>query len=735
MFSTRCISIANRNCCWIAAAFVFIFPKIGLSQSSEEELALAFDQEMVSIATGGEQSLARAPAVATVITAKDIETMGAQTLEQVLDTVPGVHASLAPARFTPTYSIRGIYTPENPHVLMLINGIPMTQMWISDRGPGTYAVADISRIEVIRGPGSAVYGADAFAGIINIITKSAEEKSGLQINALGGSFDTAQASILYGSKDNEYWGFDIAFSIEYYETEGDKDRIVESDAQTLFDGATGTNASLAPGPVDTRQKWLDTRLDLKHENLQFRIWNRQLENLGVGPGLAQALDPTGRGDINNYLVDLTYHNPTLAKNIDFKAVVSYMDVNTTSEQRLFPAGTLVPIGTDGNINPNNPTGVALFTDGYIGNPSIFETHTRVDLSAFLTHFDKHRVRVGAGALNAKVRAEESKNFGPGVLDDANRPPPEPNGVVVVDDSRIKNVSGTEYAYFTSGDRDVYYLSLQDEWFLASDWDLTAGVRYDDYSDFGNTINPRAALVWHPEYNMTTKLLYGRAFRPPSFAELFVKNNPTIEGNADLKPEQIETVELVLDYQPTFDLHTTINTFYYEIDELIEFVGSGTGTARVAENVGHQEGYGLEWEAQWLITKAWSIQGNYAWQRARDKTNSSDVPNAPQQQVYLQNRWEFIHDWHFNAQLGWIADRKRAQNDPRPDIADYTLVDALIKGNNVLSGLDVTFSVFNLFDEDAREPSPYDRAAPEGAFIPGDYPLAGRSYYMGLNYRF
>ena len=737
MFSTRCISSSIRHCCWLAAALVCLFPQIGLSQSTEEDLALAFDEEMISIATGGEQSLARAPAVATVITAKDIEAMGAHTLEQVLDTVPGVHASLSSIRFTPTYAIRGIYTPENPHVLMLINGIPMTQMWIGDRGPSSYPVADISRIEVIRGPGSAVYGADAFAGVINIITKSAEEKSGLQINALGGSFDTVDASILYGSKDNEYWGFDIAFSIEYYETEGDKDRIVESDAQTIFDGATGTNASLAPGPVDTRQKWLDTRLDLNHDKLQFRIWNRQVEDIGVGPGLAQALDPTGRGDINNFLVDLTYHNPSLVKNIDFKTVVSYMDVNTTSEQRLFPAGTLVPIGADGNItDPSNATGVALFKDGYIGNPSIFETHARIDLSAFFTQFDKHRIRVGAGGLNAKVRAEESKNFGPGVLDDPNRPP-----YIEVDSTDVKNVSGTEYAYFTSGERDVYYLSLQDEWFLASDWDLTAGVRYDDYSDFGDTINPRAALVWHPEYNMTTKLLYGRAFRPPSFAELFVKNNPTIEGNEDLKPEEIETVELVLDYQPTFDLHTTINTFYYEIDDLIEFIGSGSGTARVAENVGHQEGYGLEWEAQWLITNSWSINGNYAWQRARDKTSDTDVPNAPQQQVYLQNRWEFIHNWHFNAQLSWIADRKRSKDDPRPPIDDYTLVDLILAGRNVLQGLDLKFTILNAFDQKAYEPSPYDPSAvdatgtPIGAWIPGDYPLPGRSYYLGLSYQF
>jgi iron complex outermembrane receptor protein len=673
---------------------------------------------MISIATGGEQSLSRAPAVATVITAKDIEAMGAQNLDQVLEAVPGLHVSLSSIRFSPIYSIRGIYASSNPQVLLLVNGIPLTQMWQGDRGASSFPVADISRIEVIRGPGSAVYGADAFAGVINIITKSAEEKSGVRINALGGSFDTAQASILYGSKDNEYWGFDIAFSIEYFETEGDKDRTIESDAQTIFDDVYGTNASLAPGPVDTRNKWLDTRLDLKHNDLQFRIWNWQRKDVGVGPGLSQALDPTGRGDANNYLVDFTYHNPTLSRNIDFKTVVSYIDINSTSQQRLFPAGTVLPIGQDGNISNPITAPPFLFTDGLIGNPSIFEEHTRLDVSLFYTGFEKHRVRVGTGVLNAKVKAEEAKNFGPGV-----------------EVGTVTDVSNTEYAFYTSGERDVYYLSLQDEWSLAADWDLTAGIRYDDYSDFGNTVNPRLALVWHPAYNVTTKLLYGRAFRPPSFIELFAKNNPTALGNPELDPEKIETIEWALNYQPTFDLQTSFNTFYYEIEDLINFVGG------MAQNGGEQNGYGLEWETSWKITDSWGLAGNYAFQHSKDKATDSAVANTPEHQFYLENRWEVIANWHFNAKFNWVGERKRAPDDPRPEIDDYTLIDLILQGQGVLPGLDLKISIFNIFDQEAYEPSPYDPSAvdssgnPIGAWIPGDYPLSGRSYYAGISYQF
>jgi iron complex outermembrane receptor protein len=669
---------------------------------------------MISIATGGEQSLARAPAVATVITAKDIEAMGAQNLDQVLEMVPGLHVSLSSIRFNPIYMIRGIYTDRNPHVLMLINGVPMTQLWQGDRGiHSTLPVSDISRVEVIRGPGSAVYGADAFAGVINLITKSASEKQGLSIEAMAGSFETYGASVLYGSKDNEYWGFDIGFSLEYFETEGDRDRIIEEDAQTYFDSLRGTHASHAPGAADTRQQWIDTRLDLKHDKVQIRLWNWQRKDMGVGPGLAQALDPSGRGDVNNYLADVTYHDPWIAKNMDFKTVFSYMDINTTSSQVLFPKGTVLPINSDGNVgaSPN----LVSFPDGYIGNPSIFEEHLRLDLSLFYTGINKHRFRTGAGFLKAKARGEESKNFGPGVIDGSESPIY----------GSVTDVTGTENAFFTSAKRNVYYLSLQDEWNFAADWDLTVGLRYDDYSDFGNTVNPRAALVWHPEYNLTTKLLYGRAFRPPSFQELFVKNNPVAQGNTDLKPEVIQTTELAFDYLPVFDLRTTLNVFYYEINDLIKF---GTeDNPIVAQNVGGQEGYGLEWEFDWALAKTFSILANYAFQRAEQ--DSHDAGHAPTHQVFLQSRWEVIPKWFLNLQISSIMDRKRVENDSREQIEDYTMVDFILRGDKFVNGLTAELALRNLFDEDAREPSPVD------SFIPNDYPLPGRSINASVKYDF
>jgi outer membrane receptor for ferrienterochelin and colicins len=68
-------------------------------------------------------------------------------------------------------------------------------------------------------------------------------------------------------------------------------------------------------------------------------------------------------------------------------------------------------------------------------------------------------------------------------------------------------------------RNVSYGYLQDEWSFARDWILTGGIRYDHYSDFGGTTNPRLALVWEASQNVTGKLMYGTALRSPSFVEL------------------------------------------------------------------------------------------------------------------------------------------------------------------------------------------------------------------------
>ena len=144
-------------------------------QSPEEELSEIYGgEDFVRIATGVAQPVSKAPAVASIITAEEIRAMGATDVDEILETVPGLHVTRSALGYNPIYVFRGMYSAFNPQVLMLINGIPVTNLYFGDRSQawGGMPVEAISRIEVVRGPGSAVYGADAFAGVINNIEKT-----------------------------------------------------------------------------------------------------------------------------------------------------------------------------------------------------------------------------------------------------------------------------------------------------------------------------------------------------------------------------------------------------------------------------------------------------------------------------------------------------------------------------------------------------------------------------------
>ena len=702
-----------------------------LAAEAEEDLLLSFgEEEFLSIATGQKQLIAKAPAVASVITAEDIEALGANTLEEVLETVPGVHVSLSSTYLSPIYSIRGIHTDKNPQVLVLVNGVPITQLHFGNRGRSSFPVRDIARVEVIRGPGSAIYGADALSGVINVITKSAEQIGGTEVGTRAASFNTNEGWLLHGSR----WGeVEVAFSLQALSTDGDRSRRVDSDLQSVFDQLTKPlfpAVSNAPGALDTRNpEAVDTRLDLKYRDLQLRMYNWRQDDTGVGPGLALALDPKGAASFDNYLFDLHYANAELLEDSVVELNAAYMDINVETEQSLFPAGAALPIGADGNINMAQFVPI-VFSEGYLGNPEFYEEHSRVEGIVTYNGFAGHSLRIAGGVTRQEESGKEKKNFGPGVLDLANR---QCSGFPCVVDGTLTDVSNTPYVFLEDQDRDVWYVSLQDQWQIVNDWNLTAGVRYDDYSDFGSTVNPRVALVWDASTDVTAKLLYGRAFRAPSFAELFAINNPVALGNPDLDPETTNTYELALDYRAQFDLRFGFNVFYYEIDDLISFAPASSG-AQVARNLGQQQGQGFELETEWKPGDRLNIVANYAFQQSEDETVNEDAAWSPEQQAYVRASWHFAHNWLLTGEVKWVADRSREPLDPRDDIDDYTLANLNIERQKLFDHLDLGVRVRNLFDENAAEPSPYANV-PNGSVIPDDFPLEETSVHLTARVHF
>ncbi len=697
---------------WLRFSFVFLpvmvfaAPASAAQSIEDEDLALVYgDKSTVSIATGSKQSIRRAPAVATVITAEDIATMGAVDLDEVMETVPGVHVNRNAGFYNSIYVIRGIGVgPANPQVLILQNGIPMTTVYTGDKGVGWggLSLENVARIEIIRGPGSALYGADAFAGVINIITKTAQDAPGTQLGARGGSFDTWDTWVQHGGK---LGSVDVATYFRVGHTDGSHE-IIERDA------ASFSPASLAPGPVNKGRDALDAALDLGYAKWRWRSSLKYRDNMETGAGVSSALDPRTRFTSDRFTSDLSWIDPQFAPDWSLGVMLSYLYYSEINPNGLM----LFPPGINFGTGP--------FPDGVIGGPNRWERQYRFSIFTSYSGFINHRVRVGVGYDDLDLyKTSTYKNYllGPGGT-------PIPTG-------QVQEYSSIQ-PHILPQQRTIAYVYAQDEWQFAKDWALTTGLRYDRYSDFGATTNPRLALVWDAAYNLTAKLLYGEAFRAPSFTEQY-GINPVANGNPGLSPETIKSQEAALSWQARPDTQVNLSFFTYRMKNIIRAVSNAPAPGSTYNNTGDQRGSGMELETIWDVSRSLRLSGNYEHQRAIDETTGLDAGYAPHEHIYARADWRFVSGWLCSTQLNWVSNRKRDRrdannngipDDTRSDIADYTTVDLTVETRTKRDQWNFMFSIRNLFDTDVREPS----LSPGS--IPNDFPMPGRWYLMQLRYQ-
>jgi outer membrane cobalamin receptor len=676
---------------------------VSAEQPEDEDMALyGMDRSAISLATGSAQPLRRAPAVASVITAEDIAAIGATDLDQVLETVAGFHVNRVATMYASNYLIRGIGGGgvSNPQVLVLLNGQRMSTDFNGDKGNmwASMPLTNVARIEIIRGPGSALYGADAFAGVINIITKTAEQMPGLRVGVQAGSFRARDAWLEYGHKQGE---LAIAAYLEVGRTNG-SNQLIEADAQSLNDSRFGTHVSKAPGPMNTGHNDYDGSLDLSYQRWRWRSNLKWRSDVGTGPGVNSALDPDHKARSGSALSELSWTAPDFSDNWSVGGSFSYMFFTEQSPEGLglFPAGARI--------------GPSFFPNGMIGGPSRWERNLRGSAYATYGGWSRHALRLGAGHEDLYLyQVSTFKNF---LL--------SPAGVPIVSGPVIDY--GAIQPHIRPQRRKIDYAYVQDEWRFAPDWALTAGVRHDRYSDFGSTTNPRLAAVWDADLNLTVKLLHGRAFRSPSFNEQS-GINPVNTGNPRVQPETIATTEAALAWQARADLAVNVSLFRYAMKDLIRSVANpAPAPGSTYQNSGSVNGNGGEAELTWDVASNLRWLANYARQNAHDRATGKDPGYAPRHHANTRLDWGFSPGWRVTPQLNWVAGRRRAPGDTRTPVADYRTVDATLT-RQLQHGWTVTATVRNLFDANAREPS----LAP-GLALPFDIPVAPRALVLQLN---
>ncbi|MGR9013262.1 MAG: TonB-dependent receptor plug domain-containing protein, partial [Gammaproteobacteria bacterium] len=202
-------SILLINC--LVLMLHYSFPVQAGAENVEDFFAMSpaeLAATSVTIASGTPKSVSQSAAVTSVITSEQIKSMGATELHEVLETVPGMHGSLQRSTYDYNYSVRGIQNASNSQLLVLMNGTRITTPFRGTTMSGMeLPIEAIQRVEVIRGPGSALYGADAFAGVINIITKKSQDIDGTKIGARMGDHSTQSG---WGLHSTQWAEWDIA---------------------------------------------------------------------------------------------------------------------------------------------------------------------------------------------------------------------------------------------------------------------------------------------------------------------------------------------------------------------------------------------------------------------------------------------------------------------------------------------------------------------------------------------
>lgn len=594
----------------------------------ERLLMMSMDELMslkVRISTHTEQTLSRAPSVVSVITQDDIRASGATNLTEILQSVPGIYVRANLFGFRPLISFRGA---TGTHTLLMLNGAPLKDLvWNAGIFWKGLPVSMIERVEIIRGPGSALFGSDASAGVINVITRTAgrieQSEAGIRL----GSFDSQAGWLRHGTKWN---GFDIAFTAELSHTDG-HDPFIAVDGQTARDATYGTQVSHAPGQAHYGWEGQDLHLSVARGNWRLLADYLGHDNLQIGLTGAAVLDPTTLGRDQRHNLALLYNNDDFAPNWGLNAQWRYHYLSYSSgdgfQER--PRGYTDASGT--------------YPDGYINRMRSSEQGLSFEASGLYGGFAGHAVRVGGGyKLDTLTRVEQWLNLGIG-----------PDGNPISAGSALVDLSDTPYVFAPEKARYNSYIFVQDVWSLAQDLELTAGARYDHYSDFGGTLNPRLALVWQSTDKLTSKLIYGEAFRAPSYLELYAPTAAT-KPNPDLVPERSRTWEMSFDYAASRNLKLDLNVYRFVQSNLI-----AADASNQFQNMGRNTARGIELEAQWQATQTFRLTGNLS-----HREDSIEYNPVPARKAYLRADWAFDPNWNWNIQANWIDARPLPAGDPR-----------------------------------------------------------------------
>jgi outer membrane receptor for ferrienterochelin and colicins len=577
------------------------------------------------------QEVTEAPASITVVKAREIREHGYQTLADILRNVRGLYVT-----YDRNYSYLGVrgfnsLGDYNSRVLLLIDG-HRTNDNVYD---GTYIgtefpldVALIDRVEVVRGPGSSLYGTSAFLTVINVVTKDAAEADGLEVDGMIGSLESQKGRATFAHRTDG--GLGIVASASMYSS-GQASRLYFPEFDT-----PGDNGGYA-------------------ENLDRDQYRQAFAKVSFGDLTVQAVYGWRHKRLPTGAYGTIFNDPS-SYTLDTRGFVNalygrQLDAQTRLVARLYVDAM-----------------------GYSGDyPYADESSERI------VERDTARGRWWGSELMLSRKWARHHTLTGGLEFRGNLVQEQSAFLQYADGSREELVRDKR----TSSNWAVYG---QDEYRFGKPLAVTVGVRHDHYSTFGGSTNGRVALVYTPAPRTAIKVLRGTAFRAPSVFELYYN---IAGGNPDLKPEKIATSEVVWEQYVGAHVRTAATAFQYRVERLIAAVAGAEYYGATFQNSGTVRAKGAELEVEGTWGDRLTARFAQTFQNSEDGDTRQWLTNSPRHLSQVAFRWSPLRS---RLTIGYsgqhLGDRRTLAGSLAPGYfkQDLTLTFRPIQRATLLAGL-------------------------------------------------
>jgi iron complex outermembrane receptor protein len=560
------------------------------------------------------QKLGDAPSTVTVITADQIQRSGKATLAELLKGVAGMDVLYASERkfaVTARGLSGGTYSKR---ILFLVNGRPINQPSSGEAYVGfPIALNDIKQVEIIRGPGSSLYGGNAFAAVVQIILKAPGDYARLTETTLSyGSYDRINGAVGIGKKVGN---FGLAASASY----------LAFDEDGIWNKWYGLNSM----PDDLEAYDLKGRVDYKTLSVEGGYGHFEMPEGEKG----QYTSTTSymRYEADHLAFGQAQWSPTLTKTISLNVRAYYNDFQVDKYDLYNQPGQIKDAKTG----------------------ALLRAYEAGDRRWWKTPSDQNS---WGGAVQVDWTPNSSNRMIGGVdyLGQS------------IDQKTLLATNGSydpSQAYYADKSLSAVGAFVQDEQtFFDSRLIVTGGVRYDKYSDFDPSFSPRLSAIYKLDARAQLRATYGKAFRIPSLAEYYYSLYQLGKLGLDWKlvPERIHTFELAAGYTDAkSQFMVEITGFRNEVPNMIMNTSD-----RIEERFPMLYFYynfdrkvvsqGVELEVEKGLGAHLKARANYTYQRARDEDGNPMV-EAPENKFNIEAT-ALWGDFSANASLGYVGSR-------------------------------------------------------------------------------